>query len=81
LILVPPVAAFRIAFIAAFLLVAGALAAAAQERVGISSAVNPDARGTPPGAAARRLVIGQAVVFNEHIATGDGGQTQLLFLD
>ena len=53
----------------------------AQERVGVSSAVNPEASGAPPGQAARRLVIGQEVVFNERITTQEAGQTQLLFLD
>jgi trimeric autotransporter adhesin len=53
----------------------------AQERVGVSSAVNPEASGAPPGQAARRLVIGQQVVFNERITTQEAGQSQLLFLD
>jgi len=53
----------------------------AQQRVGINSAVNPEASGLAPGGTARRLVIGQEVVFNERISTGNGGQTQLLFLD
>jgi len=53
----------------------------AQERVGINSAVNPEATGALPGATARRLVIGQDVIFNEHITTSGSGQTQLLFLD
>src|ERR1051325_5383494 len=61
------------------LLLAGGIAA--QERVGVSSAVNQQATGTPPGAAARPLVIGQEVVFNERITTAAVGQTQLLFLD
>src|SRR6185437_15409546 len=65
--------------------VAAALAlgapADAQQRVGVNSAVNPDANGTPPGGVSRRLVIGQSVVFNERITTTEGGQTQLLFLD
>ena len=60
-------------------LLAGGIAA--QERVGVSSAVNQQATGTPPGAAARPLVIGQEVVFNERINTAAVGQTQLLFLD
>src|SRR5206468_3103043 len=55
--------------------------AVAQERVGVNSAVNQQATGTPPGAGARPLVIGQDVVFNERIATAAVGQTQLLFLD
>ena len=53
----------------------------AQERVGVNSAVNPDATGAPPGSPARRLVIGQPVVFNERITTNAVGQTQVLFLD
>ena len=55
--------------------------ASAQDRVGVSSAVNPEASGAPPGQAARRLVIGQEVLFNERITTQEAGQTQLLFLD
>ncbi|HKS89740.1 MAG TPA: FecR domain-containing protein, partial [Stellaceae bacterium] len=55
--------------------------AAAQQKVGISGAVNPDVRGTPPGAAARQLVIGQDVVFNERITSAAEGQTQIVFLD
>ncbi|HEX6441917.1 MAG TPA: FecR domain-containing protein [Stellaceae bacterium] len=68
-----------LAGLAAVLLLGGA--AAAQERVGVSSGVNPAASGTPPGQATRQLVIGQDVVFNERIATTESGQTQLLFLD
>jgi hypothetical protein len=55
--------------------------AAPQQRIGVNSAVNPDVTGTSPGAAPRRLVLGQEVVFNERIATGPGGQTQVLFVD
>src|SRR5919108_6130667 len=55
--------------------------AVAQGRVGVNSAVNPEATGTPPGAVARRLVLGQEVVFNERIITGVEGQTQVLFID
>ncbi|HEY3912062.1 MAG TPA: FecR family protein [Stellaceae bacterium] len=56
-------------------------AAFAQQRVGIDSAVNPSAMGIPPGGVPRRLVLGQDVLFNEHIATGAEGQTQILFVD
>jgi len=66
---------------AAILLLGSAIQGFAQEKVGISSAVNQDANGTPPGQATRKLVIGQEVVFNEHIVTAAAGQTQLLFLD
>jgi hypothetical protein len=55
--------------------------AVAQQKVGVNSAVNPDANGTPPGAAVRRMVVGQDVVHDEHIATGPVGQAQLLFID
>ena len=71
----------RVVLSAALLLAAGAFDAMAQEKVGVNSAVNPEALGTPPGGAARRLVVGQDVVFNERITTTEGGQTQLLFLD
>src|SRR6516162_9794761 len=53
----------------------------AQQRIGVNSAVNPDVTGIPPGAAPRRLVLGQEVVFNERITTGPDGQTQVLFID
>src|SRR5216684_4587659 len=65
----------------ALLLTVGAGTLFAQERVGIKSAVNPEATGAVPGAQPRRLVIGQEVIFNEHITTAAAGQTQLLFLD
>ena len=71
----------RVAAVAGLLLTAGTSALLAQERVGVNSAVNPDATGALPGAPARRLVIGQDVIFNEHITTAATGQTQLLFLD
>jgi hypothetical protein len=53
----------------------------AQQRVGVNSAVNPEASGTPPGATTRQLMIGQQVVYREHIVTSGLGQTQILFLD
>jgi trimeric autotransporter adhesin len=74
--LLPRLAAFAAMLCA--LEVGGALA---QQRVGIDSAVNPQATGIPPGAVARPLVIGQDVLFNERIATTTKGQTQLLFVD
>src|SRR6266436_2990622 len=55
--------------------------AGAQQRVGVSGAVNPDATGIPPSAAPRRLVLGQEIVFNERVTTGSSGQTQILFID
>src|SRR6266446_7315433 len=71
----------RVAVAAGLLLTAGTSALLAQERVGINSAVNPQATGALPGAPPRRLVIGQDVIFNERITTTEAGQTQLLFLD
>jgi hypothetical protein len=55
--------------------------AAAADRVGINSAVNPAGTGTPPSAPPRQLVIGQDIVFRERINTEVKGQTQILFLD
>ena len=57
------------------------LPALAQQRVGVNSAVNPNAMGIPPGGLPRRLVLGQDVVFNERITTEAEGQTQVLFVD
>ena len=73
---------FRTILLAPLLLIAGLVGPAiAQQRVGVNSAVNPEATGIPPGAAPRRLVLGQDVVFNERITTGATGQTQVLFVD
>jgi trimeric autotransporter adhesin len=55
--------------------------ALADQRVGVDSAVNPNAMGIPPGGLPRRLVLGQDVVFNERITTEAEGQTQILFVD
>ncbi len=73
----------RAVMLGAFLLGTGLTGApaVAQQRVGVNSAVNPEATGTPPGVAPRRLVLGQEVVFNERISTGPEGQTQILFVD
>jgi hypothetical protein len=51
------------------------------QQVGVNSAVNVDANGTPPDAATRQLAIGQKVVHREHIVTDAGGSVQILFLD
>ncbi|HEX3860267.1 MAG TPA: FecR domain-containing protein [Stellaceae bacterium] len=76
--------ALRIALAAVFAglsLVASTGSLFAQDKVGVNSAVNPQANGTPPGGSMRQLVIGQEVVYNERITTGPAGQTQMLFLD
>lgn len=64
--------ALSVACTAIVVLLAGVTGARAQEKVGISSAVNQNATGTPPGQVGRRLVIGQEVVFNERVTTQQG---------
>jgi hypothetical protein len=54
---------------------------AVAQRVGVSSAVNPATTAAPPGGVEKTLLIGENIVFNEHIATGPDGQTQILFVD
>lgn len=58
-----------------------AAAPAARANVGVTAAVNVDARGTPPGAAPRVLTLGQSVIFNEQITTDNAGLVQILLLD
>ena len=62
-------------------LCASATQADAQDRVGVTSAVNPSTTGQPPAAAQRILLLGQDVVRNETVRTSADGQAQLLFLD
>src|SRR5579863_4516458 len=56
-------------------------AMAADEQVGVNSAVNPAGTGTPPNGPTRQLMIGQDVVFKERVDTTSVGQTQIMFLD
>ena len=58
-----------------------ALNAHADTRVGVTSAVNPAAAGTPPGAATRQLTVGGDIQFRERVITTTDGQVQILFLD
>jgi hypothetical protein len=55
--------------------------AAAQEKVGVDSAVDQSANGTPPSAPTRRLELGEDILHNERIVTTSDGQTQVLLLD
>ncbi len=55
--------------------------AIAQERVGVASAVNPNATGTPPNLATRTLVLGTDIVHNERVVTTDAGQAEIQFID
>ena len=67
--------------VAAMALVAGQAWAQTTPRVGVVSAVNPAAVGTPPGADTRPIVIGSDVSFREKVVTTGDGQAQLMFLD
>ena len=58
-----------------------ALGAHADTRVGVTSAVNPSAAGTVPGADARQLTVGSDIIFRERVVTTTDGQAQILFLD
>jgi trimeric autotransporter adhesin len=58
-----------------------AAAQPAGDSVGVTSAVNPDARGVRPDGAQTTLLIGTNVIFKERIETGPSGQVQLLFND
>ena len=66
-------------FLAPF--VANAQAAQKDTEIGVTEALNPNATGTPPQAAPRLLEVGVNVVANERIATTEGGQAQMLFVD
>src|SRR4029079_11207167 len=59
----------------------GAASAQAAQVVGNTVAVNPDAKGTPPAAQPRTLVLGTGLVFNERIDTSGEGLVQVLLLD
>jgi hypothetical protein len=59
----------------------GASADSNSNRVGVTSAVNPSAAGTPPGAASRQLTVGGDILFRERVITTTDGQAQILFLD
>jgi trimeric autotransporter adhesin len=56
-------------------------AVSAQDNIGVTAAVNPDAQGTPPERATRTLSVGLDMFKNERISTGPEGKTQLLFVD
>ncbi|HEV2302607.1 MAG TPA: FecR family protein [Stellaceae bacterium] len=65
----------------AVLVLAPPPAGAAQERIGVDTAVNPNASAALPGSGLRRMVLGEDVVYNERIVTTEKGQTQVLFVD
>ena len=53
----------------------------AADAIGVTSAVNPDARGVRPDGNQNTLMVGSNVIFKERIETGPSGQVQLLFND
>ncbi|KAB0682934.1 FecR domain-containing protein [Aureimonas leprariae] len=65
----------------ATLLLAGVAAPAGAQNVGITSAVNQQARGTPPSQAVRTLALGDNIIFNERIDTNPIGLLQILLAD
>jgi hypothetical protein len=62
-------------------LCASVIPAEAQDRVGVTSAINPATTGQPPEGTQRVLLLGQDVVRNETVRTSAEGQAQILFLD
>ena len=56
-------------------------AARADVKVGVTSAVNPQAIGQPPTEPERMLLVGGDNFADEKISTGPEGQAQFLFLD
>ncbi|MEM9732888.1 MAG: FecR domain-containing protein [Pseudomonadota bacterium] len=50
-------------------------------KVGVTSAVNQDARSAPPGGNVRVLSLGRSLVQDERITTGPEGLVQVLLLD
>jgi hypothetical protein len=74
-------APFRLTLLSGVALVAVAGAAAAQDRVGVATAVNPAASAEATGEAAKTIAVGGDVIYNETITTGSAGQVQILFVD
>jgi hypothetical protein len=66
--------------LAVLTLLAG-VAAQADNKVGVTAAVNPQAIGQPPTEPERVLLVGTDNFANEKITTGPEGQVQLLFVD
>jgi hypothetical protein len=73
----------NLAMIAVCLAVASGFAATAAraQDVGNIGAANPRSLGTPPGSAARDLVIGDRIVNKERIVTTEAGTAQVTFVD
>lgn len=62
-------------------LLAGATPASAANQIGVTAAVRPDVRGTPPDQESRILAVGTDIFAEEQVVTSKRGQTHLLFVD
>ncbi|MHA6645284.1 FecR family protein [Mesorhizobium sp. A623] len=51
------------------------------QQVGVSAAVNPSTRGTPPTQAVRTITLGERIIHNELIETDADGLLQILLAD
>ena len=71
----------NIALLSSVLLLAGTTLPAMAGTAGITAAVNPEARGTPPGGGVRTIVLGDNILTDEKIDTGPGGLVQVLLAD
>lgn len=69
------------ALVALALLAPGAAAQEREREIGVTSAVNPQASGTPPVSPRRILEIGTNVIQNERVVTTGRGQAHMLFHD
>ena len=68
-------------FAAIILVCSAAPGFAAQDAVGVTGAVNPQATGQAPSGPIEQLVVGHNVVRNEKISTFNKGKVQLIFND
>lgn len=69
-----------LATVSVFPLLLGWADASAQS-AGVTAAVNPTVRGTPPGQSIRSIVLGDRIIRNERIDTSPRGLTQILLGD
>ncbi|MEM5471882.1 FecR domain-containing protein [Hoeflea sp. AS60] len=68
---------FFIAVLASLSLAGPAIA----QSVGVTSAVDPAANGTPPGSSMRTIIVGNDIAHNEQVNTDARGLVQILLLD
>ncbi|MEI2385487.1 FecR domain-containing protein [Breoghania sp. JC706] len=75
------VLAAGLAFALAGPMMTASLPVLAATQVGVTSAVNPEAISHGADGATRTITLGEAVIHNEEISTGDGGLVQILLAD